>query len=197
MPTRAESNRMNPFQFLKQLAGLPAAGKDGIRVGHSLNLPGDLKTTAGLTLTAATVPTVANNETNAIAIVAAASGTANGSFVWAVPKTYDESADELKIKLLIHSGGDTDTPTMTATAYRKRAGAALTSALTVVASAAINNNTTGAGEVTIDLSGNSLRGGDVLTINLVAGAHTTDTTVLNGVRLEYKSGIVFQTLSDR
>lgn len=188
---------MNPFQYLKQVNQLPAAGKDGYRVTKNLNIASDLRTTGGLVLTAATVPTIAASETNALAIVAAASGTANGSFVFQVPKDYDESSDELKILLLVASGGDTDVPTFTATAYRKRAGAALTAALTVVASTAIPTSTAKAAVRTIDLSSNGLQGGDVLTINLVSGAHTTDTTVLNGVAVQYKTGVVFQTLSER
>lgn len=188
---------MNPFQYLKQMAQMPAAGKDGYRVLKNLNIISDLRTAGGLVLTAATVPTVAASETNALAIIAAAAGTANGSFIFQIPKDYDETADELKILLTIASGGTTDVPTMTATAYSKRVGLALTSALTVVASAAINTSTVKAGVVTIDLSANSLKGGDVLTINLVSGAHTTDTTVLSAVSIQYKTGVVFQNLSER
>jgi hypothetical protein len=187
---------LNQYQFLKQLGGIPKPGGDGVRVSRNL-FPADLTTAAGLTLTAATVPTIANVETNGIAIVAAASGTANGSFNFVVPEDYDEVADELKLVLLVVSGGTTNTPTQTATAYRKRAGAALTAALTVVASSAIPTSTAKAAERTIVLSGNSLQAGDVLTVNLVSGAHTTDTVVIHSVSVQYKSSIVFNDPTNR
>jgi hypothetical protein len=188
---------MSPTQFLKQLGNIPRFGKDGFRRVKSINIISDLRTTAGLVLTAATVPTVAAIETNAVAIVAAASGTANGTFTFVVPDDYADQSDELKIRLLVVSGGTTDVPTQTATAYRKRAGAALTAALTVVASAAIPTSTAKAAERIIDLSGNSLTAGDVLTINLVSGAHTTDTVVIHGIQVQYKTGLVFSDPTTR
>lgn len=187
---------MNQYQFLKQLTGIPTPGGDGVRVTRNFS-PTDLKTTAGLVLTTGTVPTVANVETNAIAIVAVAGGTANGSFVFEVPKDYDTVSDELKINIQIVSGGNTDVPTQTCTAYRKRAGAALTAALTVVASTAIPTSAAKSAERTISLSGNSLQAGDVLTINLVSGAHATDTVIIHNVEVQYKSSIVFSTVANR
>lgn len=181
---------MSPAQFLKQIGNLPRFGKDAFRRVKSINIISDLRTTAGLVLTAATVPTVAAVETNAVAIVAAAGGTANGTFTFVVPDDYADQSDELKIRLLVVSGG-TDVPTQTCTAYRKRAGAALTAALTVVASAAIPTATAKAAERIIDLSSNSLLAGDVLTINLVSGAHATDSVIIHGIQVQYKSGLVF------
>lgn len=181
---------MNQYQFLKQLGGTPKPGGDGVRVSRNYS-PTDLKTDAGLTLTAATVPTIANTETNGISVVAAASGVKMGSVVFVVPEDYDEVADELKIVELVASGGDTNVPTQTASVYRKRAGAALTAALTVVASAAIPTGTAKAAERTIVVSGNGLLAGDSLTIDLVSGAHTTDSVILYGVSVQYKSSIVF------
>jgi hypothetical protein len=180
---------MSPTQFLKQLGNIPRFGKDGFRRVKSINIISDLRTTAGLVLTAATVPTVAAIETNAVAIVAAAGGTANGTFTFVVPDDYADQSDELKIRLLVVSGG-TDVPTQTATAYRKRAGAALTAALTVVASAAIPT------APPRRRSGSSTcrqqpAAGDVLTINLVSGAHATDTVIIHGIQVQYKSGLVF------
>lgn len=181
---------MNQYQFLKQLNGIPSPGGDGIRETKTYS-PADLKTTAGLVLTAATAPTIANVETNAIAVVVAASTTAGGSFVFQVPKDYDKVADELKINVQVVSGGTTNVPTLTATAYRKRATLALTGALTVVASTAIPTSTVGAGERTIVLSGNGLQASDTITVNLVTGAHTTDTVVIYTVEVLYKGSIVF------
>lgn len=187
---------MNQYQFLKQLGNIPTPGGDGVRVTQSFS-PTALKTTAGLVLTAATAPTIANVETNGIAVVGAASSTALGSFVFEVPKDYDFVSDELKINVLVRSAGTTDVPTITATVYRKRAGAALSAALTVVASTAVPSSTVDAAERTIKVSGNGLKGGDVLTINLVSGAHTTDAIDVYNVEVQYKSGIVYADFNSR
>jgi hypothetical protein len=184
---------MTPINFLSQLFKVPkyGAGK-GFRRTVDIKLA-DIKTTAGLTLTGATVPTIAAIETNGLAIVAAASGTASGSFTFIVPKDYDQVSDELKINVLANSAGNTDSPTLTCTAYRKRAVTALTAALTVVASSAVPKSASPAAiaaERTIGLSSNSLQPGDVLTINLVASAHTTDALNIYSVEMQYKGTLV-------
>lgn len=190
---------MNQFQFLRQLRDIPTPGGDGVRLTKFV-APDALKTAAGLVLTAATIPAVVNLETNAIAAQVVASQTAGGSFVFEVPKDYDKVADELKINIQAVSGGNTDAPTLTATAYRKRAGVALTAALTVVASAAIPKSATPAtalAERTVTLSGNSLQAGDILTVNIVTGAHTTDVVNIYGVEVQFKSAIVFADTTTR
>lgn len=190
---------MNQYQFLKQLTGIPTPGGDGIRVTRAL-APFDLSTAAGLGLTAATIPAIVAAETNALVAQCVAGQTALGSFVFEVPKDYDTVADELKINLLVNSGGNTDSPTVTVTAYRKRAGIALTAALTVVASTAIPKSATpatAAAERTITLSGNLLQAGDVLTVNLVTAAHATDAVNLYHTEIQYKSSIVFSTVANR
>jgi hypothetical protein len=191
---------MNPFQFLKQLNSLPRGdaqgGGDGIRVKVSL-APFDLSTAAGLGLTGATVPAIVANEVNDLVVSCVAGQTAAGSFKFVVPQHYDEVADEVKIDVLVVSGGNTDTPTLTATAYRKRAGAAITAALTVVASAAIPNSTAKAAVRTITLSGNSLKAGDTVMVNLVTAAHATDAVFVSSVEVQHKSGIVFNNPSLR
>jgi hypothetical protein len=187
---------MNPYQYLSQMGQLPANSGDGYRVKVPL-APFDLSTAAGLGLTAATVPAIVANEVNDLVASCVAGQTAAGSFKFVVPQHYDEKADELKLDVLVVSGGDTNVPTLTATAYRKRAGAALTTALTVVASAAIPNATTKAAVRTINLSGNSLRAGDTVMINLVTAAHATDAVFVLGVEVQHKSGVVFNTPSLR
>lgn len=180
---------MNPYQFLKQLAGMPVGG-DGIRREIDISLQ-SIRTTAGLILTAATTPAVVNVETNAIAVQAVASSNLLGSFSLSIPKDYDKTKDELTIRVFANSGGTTDVPTLTCTAYNKRAKTALSAALTVVVSAAISTSTVGAQEVTISLSGNKLLPDDILTINLVSGAHTTDTVNIYDVDVVYRGNIVF------
>jgi hypothetical protein len=187
---------MNPFQFLKQLGSLPANSGDGFRVKQPF-APFDLSTAAGLGLTGATVPAIVANEANDLVVSCVAGQTAAGSFKFVVPQHYDETSDELKIDVLVVSGGDTNTPTLTATAYRKRAGAALTAALTVVASAAIPNATAKAAVRTISLSGNSLKAGDTVMVNLVTAAHATDAVFVLAVEVQHKSGIVFNDVTKR
>lgn len=186
---------MNPYQFLKQLAGMPVGG-DGIRREIDVALQ-SLRTTGGLILTGATAPSIAAVETNGLAVVAAASSNLLGSFTLSIPKDYDNIRDELTIRVVANSAGDTDVPTLTCTAYRKRAGAALTAALTVVVSAAIANNTAKAAERTITLSGNKLLADDVLTVNLVSAAHTTDAINIYDVDVVYRGNIVFTASSSR
>lgn len=188
---------MSPFNFLAQVGRIPRAASRGFRKLKTLNPISDLRTTGGLVLTGATGPLVAALETNALGVQVAAGTTAAGSFNFIVPKDYDKTADELRINVLCNSAGDTNVPTLTATAYRKRAGAALTAALTVTASAAIPNNTTKAAERTVILTGNLLQAGDAVTINLVTGAHATDAVNIYGVEVQYKSSLVFEDPSTR
>jgi hypothetical protein len=188
---------MNQYQFLKQLGQIPTPGGDGIRVTKFVD-PTTVRTAAGLVLDASTTnPRAVITETNALAINAVASSNVLGTFVFEVPKDYDTVSDELKINLLAVSGGTTDVPTLNATAYRKRGGAALTAALTSVASVAIPTTTVKAAERTIDLSKNGLQPGDILTINLTSGAHTTDTVILHGIEMQYKGSIVFSVFNNR
>jgi hypothetical protein len=187
---------MNQYQFLKQLGNIPTPGGDGVRVTKSFG-PYDFSLATGLAITGATAPSIGNTETNAIALTAAASSALLGSLVVEVPKDYDTVADEFKINLLVVSGGTTNTPVLNASVYRKRAGVALTAALTTVASAAIPISTAFAAERTISVSGNSLQPGDVLTINLTAGAHTTDSVILYNAEVQYKSSIVFSNFNAR
>lgn len=191
---------MNPFQFLDELSVIPNNSGDGIRVSRPLNLPADVRTIAGLVLTAATVPAVVAAETNALIVQVIAGQTQGGSFVFEVPKDYDETADELKINVLSNSSANTDAPTLDATVYRKRAGVALSADLNPAATAAISKSATPATAAsirTIDVSGKGIKGGDVLTINLVTGAHATDAVNIYAINVQYKSQLVFNPLTDR
>lgn len=181
---------MVPNTFLRQLAEIPKHPGDGFLRSHKLSITGDLRTAAGLVLTAATAPLVAAFETNALGVQVAAGQTAAGSFTFQVPLDYDQQADTLKIVVLVNSAGNTNTPILDATVYRKRAGAALSADLGSTDSAAIPSLATLAAERTIVISGKSLRPGDVLTINLITGAHATDAVNIYGVEVRYKSALV-------
>lgn len=191
------SNFLTVVKFLVTGGGRNSAGvaanDAGFSVVRPLNPPSDLRTVAGLTLTAATAPTVVNVETNGLAIVGAAGTLVLGSFVFQIPKDYDEATDELKINLLAGMAASADTPTVTATMYNKRAATALSANLAPVASAALSNVV---GWRTIDASGKSLRAGDTVTINLVIGAHATDAATLYAAEVSYRSTLVSYNLTD-
>lgn len=195
---------MNPYQFLKELAGLPTGksgtpgGGDGIRHEIQLNLLTDLRTAAGLVLDGSTTsPQVKALETNALGVQVAAGSTAAGSFVFDIPKDYDPDKDELTIRVIGQTGGSTDSPTMNATIYRKRAGSALSGALTTVVSGAVSKAAGNGSEVTISVSGNGLLPDDILTINLTTSAHATDAVNIYSVDLVYRSNIVFSDMGTR
>jgi hypothetical protein len=187
---------MDSSNFTTQMALAPDKQGGGLMVEQVLPL-GSIKDGAGLTLTGATTPTIAAIETSGVAIVVAASQTAAGTILWQVPIDYDETSDELYIDLLTQSSGDTNTPTIDATIFRKRAGAALSDDLNPTISAAIPNNTAKAAIRTINASGLGLQRQDALTIDLITGTHTTDTVGIYSVTLRYKSSIASYRHADR
>lgn len=185
---------MNPYQFLKELNQLPPPGGDGYKATRPLNPIADLRTAAGLVLTAGTTPAVVAVETNFLAVQAAASSNVLGSFVFHIPRDYDEVADVLELHVLAQMGGATDVPTLGATAYRKREAVALSSVINATASAALAVT---ASSAKILLSGKGLKGGDSLTINLTSAAHTTDAINIYSVSPVYKSALVFTDIKLR
>lgn len=189
---------LSPDNFLVHIKNLVTGGgvsgttrnpaiDSGFSVSRPLNIPADLRTAAGLTLTAATAPTIAASETNGLSVNSVASATALGTFVFQIPKDYDEQTDEFRINFMAAMGGATDTPTVTATIYRKRAGAALSADLAPTASAALSATSAWR---TINANGKGLRAGDSLVINLVTGAHTTDAVALYAAEVTYRSTLV-------
>jgi len=167
-------------------------GDAGFLVSRAMNLT-SLTTAAGLTLTASTVPAILLTETNGMTVAIAASETAGGSFTFQIPRDYDEATDELKIRLVAGMDGATDSPTMDATVYRKKAGVALSADLNPTASSALGEATAWK---TIDVTGEGLVRDDILTINLVSGAHTTNAVSIHAVELVYRSTLVSYDLTD-
>ena len=114
-----------------------------------------------------------------------------------VPRDYDQTNDYLRLRFLVNSAGDTNTPTLDATIYRKRTGVALSSDLDPTISLAMNNSTTIAGWIFINVDGKGCQPGDILTITVSASAHTTDAVDLYGAELVYKSDLVYNVKTDR
>jgi len=94
---------------------------DGFRVCVPINILSELRTTAGLTLTDGTVPDTVALETSLYGLSVAANQTHCGMYLWTVPDDYDNSADELRIRLLCNmAAAEDDDVTISPTIYRKR-----------------------------------------------------------------------------
>lgn len=156
----------------------------------------DLTEAAGNHIGASTTPPIAAIETYGVGVAVAAGTTFAGCLNVRIPRDYDESLDILKVNILAVSAG-TDVPTLTCTAYRKRTGVAMSSALTVVASAAIPTVTALAAWRTINISGNSLKGGDVVHIALATAAHASHVANLLAIEVEYRGDLAYFLVEDR
>lgn len=190
---------MTPSNFFQALKSMFFTGGSGFVRSVVIPLT-DLKTSAGLTLTAGTNPLVAALETNAVGVQWAAGNATAALLNYVVPLDFDQGADLLQIVFLVNSAGNTDAPILDATVYRKRAATALSADLDPTASAAIPKSATAAtaaAERTIILSGKGLRPRDVLTILIAPGTHATDAVNVYGVEARYKSSLVAYAPADR
>ena len=188
---------MDPLNFLKEVQQIPDQYGDGFTRTVPIQLH-SLRNSSGLTLDASTTnPRLAALETNFLGMQWLAGNAAVAVLNWTVPIDYDETADRLDIVVLCNSAGDTDTPTLDANVYQKRAGASLSADLDATASAAISNNTAKAAERVIKIRSEGLRAGDVLSIHLFPGTHATDAVNVYGLGVRYKSTLVSYRLSHR
>ncbi len=126
-----------------------------------------------------------------------ASQTALGVLAFKIPRDYDKDNDYLRIRFLANSAGDTNTPTIDASMYRKRAGAALSSDLDPTISGAVNSNTNIADWVEIDADGLGMQAGDAVTFIFASSAHTTDALNVYEIEVIYKSDLVFNEPEER
>ena len=117
--------------------------------------------------------------------------TALGTLTFQIPRDYDESVDKLDLRFLVNSAGDTNTPTIDASMYRKRAGAALSSDIDPTISAAVNTNTVKAGWVEVRSHGDGWQAGDAVTVILASSAHTTDALNMYGLEVVYASDLAY------
>lgn len=114
---------------------------------------------------------------------------------YTIPVDFDREQDLLRIRFTGVMGGTTDTPTITASGYRARAGETTTTALTSVVSDAVTGTTIGVYDIL--MSGNELRPGDCVRITLTPGSHTTDILYGLGIAIGYKSVMAPYEASDR
>ena len=96
---------MNEVNMIRRLSYLVPG--DGYRKCAPLNILADVKTTAGLVLTGATVPAIAALETNFNGLQIVQGQTALGCIKWIVPDDYDSSIDEFRIRVAANRNGNT------------------------------------------------------------------------------------------
>ena len=120
-------------------------------------------------------------------------------FNFSVPEDYDESIDKLRIRALASmDGGTSDTVYLDAEIYRKRAGAAATADLDpTIDPVRIPAAIASASWREVNADGNTLQGGDQLTIVLKTAAHTTDGILIYGIEVVYAGDIVYFDKADR
>lgn len=188
---------MNPGSFLKNL--------ERIVTGHGFKkvIPGisirDIRDANGDLLVNGSTPDWAALETSAMGIAIASSQTAIGHITFTVPRDYDQTQDYLRFRLLAQGGGTTDTPSIDASVYRKRAGAALSGDLDPTISAVTTISTTAGSWVEINCDSQSLQPGDALTVVFATGGTrgTSDALNLYALEVVYKSALVYYDNTDR
>ena len=112
---------MNEANLVRRLSFLTPG--DGYRKCVPLDIHTDIKDTTAQILTAATVPANVALETNFYGLNVAAGQTHVGLIQWAVPDDYDNSADEVRLRLLCNRSADTAADLLlaiTPLVYRKR-----------------------------------------------------------------------------
>ncbi len=186
---------MNPATFHKNLERI-VTGHGIKRVIDGLDI-NSLRDADGTILTASTEPSREALETSFVGAVVSSSQTDLGTLSFMVPRDYDATVDKMRIRFLANSAGDTNTPTIDAAIYRKRAGAALSADLNPVISAAVNNNTNKAGWVEITVESEGLQPGDALTVVFTTSAHTTDALNVYALEVVYIADLVYYEADER
>jgi len=185
---------LNPGTFLKRLEGV-VSGFGFKRVIPGIGI-GSLRDSDGTILTGATEPKRASLETNFEGVQSTAGQTDLGTLQFVIPRDYDENNDELKVRFLAQSAG-TDVPTIDATLYRRREGAAISADLDPTISGAINSATALADWVEIDCSDLSLKPGDAIHMDFTLSAHASHAANIYGLEVVYRSDLVYFENTER
>lgn len=185
---------MNPATFLQNLDRIITGfGFKRIIPGITLS---SWKDADGLTLTAATEPRRASAESNFETVTSYRSTTVGGSLQFVIPRDYDQTVDKLKVRFLAQSSSS-ETPTISAVLYRKRAGVAIAGDLGPTISAAINSATALAAWVEINCDGLDMQPGDALHFDFTFSTHTSHEANIYGLEVEYHSDLVYYDKTDR
>ncbi len=142
---------------------------------------------ATLTTTTSTNPGWAKHETNITGLNWAATKVVKAGYDFAVPLDYDNTKDELVIKLKVKGA---DLGTLVMAAYKDDASTTdlAPDAVTLTAASIWHE---------FSLSGNNIEGGDVIHFNVVPASNSSNTVELNGTKIEYASDLVAFDQSDR
>lgn len=188
---------LNAATFLHDVKGI-VTGNGFLKTISDVSM-NDLTEADGDKLDNGSTPPLAALESNGLGVAVASSTTFAGCLNFTLPRDYDQSNDYLKIRILCGIIGGTDSgDTMDCTAYVKRANTALGSDLDPDVSGAMGATVATVDWVELDLSGNSLQGGDVVHVTLSTSAHTNDAVHIYALEVEYKSCFVyFSKDSDR
>lgn len=142
-----------------------------------------------------------SSETNLRVFSAPASTTTVGYLTLVIPRDYDENTDSFSLKITTAMAGSTDTPTLSASVYRKRPGSSIATVATSVAGKNVGQTATvtlssASQVVEFNFSQNTLKRDDAITIVLTSTAHTTDALLLYSVEPVYRSTLVSYNESD-
>lgn len=203
---------MDELNFLKQ-AGFNRGQGDGFRRELPLPLRDFYLASDGsaLTTTLTTNPGFALAETNALVMQWAATKVVAAGINFYLPRDYDQTADELRVRVFAQMGGATDTPTLAISAFRKRLATALTadqgpftgkaespgiSPLTAAQAPTLNlSNSLKVAE--FDISKKSCQPGDLFTLTLTPAAHGTDALNVYGIAVMFRTTLALYTESAR
>lgn len=186
---------VNGALFLRQLDEI----RNGDGYKKSIDVTEQIKGSAGAVLTSTTTNAgVGAIETNFDGIICDASGTAVLSLKMLVPRDYDSSVDNMKIRFLAQMGGSTDTAiAIDAALFQKEVETALSSDLDPTISGSINTLAEVADWVEIEADGLGLTPGSGLYWEFTTSAHTSDAIHIYAVEVEYYSTLVYNDETDR
>lgn len=138
-------------------------------------------------------------ETNFEGIELPSSNTDLGTLTFKIPRDYDQTLDYLRVRFLVNSAGDTDTPSIDSAMYRKRAGAALSDDLDPTISAVVPTNTVKAAWREINADGLGMQPGDGVSFDISTGGTrgTNDALNIYAIEVIYKSDLVYFDIDDR
>jgi len=186
---------MGPGNFCRAMEGVVTG------TGFKRSIPGisltSLRDADGTILTASTEPDVTALETSFIGLQSNVNQTDLGQLTFMVPRDYDATKDKMRIRFLCNSAGTTNTPTIDAAIYRKRAGAALSSDLNPTISAAAPTSTAKAAWREVKVEGLDLEPGDALTCVFTASAHSTDILYIYALEVVYIGDLAYYEEAER
>lgn len=139
------------------------------------------------------------SETNLAVLSAPASTTAVGSLNTAIPRDYDEATDSFALHIGMAMSGSTDTPALTAIAYRKRPGGSIVTVATATGKKLDGTTLTPSTTeqlMVFDFSQHGLLRNDAITIVITAAAHTTDAVLVYFAEHVYRSTLVSYAETD-